>query len=58
MSDIVLSADISGSVDHGTMIPDSDLKTLTLEDKAQKEILLMPHVPKAVSQAVYEVNKM
>ena len=28
MSDIVLSADISGSVDHGTMIPDSDLKTL------------------------------
>ena len=56
LSDDRISATISGKVDHGVKRLNSDLKSLTLEDKAQ-DTVLRNHITQAVSQVVYEVRR-
>jgi hypothetical protein len=56
LSDDRISATISGKVDHGVKRLNSDLKSLTLEDKAQYT-LLRSHIAQAVSQVVFEVRR-
>jgi len=57
VSDEYLSATVKGKLDHGVKRCNSDLKSLTLEDKAQDQVL-RNHIPQAVSQVTYEVRRM
>eukprot|EP01036_Dinobryon_divergens_P039072 gene39072-51416_t len=57
LSDDRISATISGKVDHGVKRLNSDLKSLTLEDKAQ-DTVLRSHIAQAVSQVAFEVRRL
>ena len=57
LSDDSISATINGKVDHGVKRLNSDLKSLTLEDKAQ-DTVLRSHIAQAVSQVAFEVRRL